>query len=183
MSDSEPAAGQVKVPPVQSIPDNQHILSSVAVHEPQASNEFALERYRFILQQIHAVNENIHRFLAIYQALATTMVGAALALYVGYRKWGIAVADARTGVVGLLIMTTVVAAFTMTLIVVGVFAWADYRNEESDLTDELVRPGFRTRPRMRNLARWYESYMLAFIAVSVIVMWLLALLFMLPTMH
>lgn len=51
-------------------------------------HEFALERYRYILQQIHAVNENAHRFLAIYQTLATTLVGATLALFVGYRNWG-----------------------------------------------------------------------------------------------
>lgn len=37
-------------------------------------NEFALERYRYILQQIHAVNENAHRFLALYQTLATALV-------------------------------------------------------------------------------------------------------------
>lgn len=55
---------------------------------PAVRHEFALERYRYILQQIHATNENAHRFLAIYQTLATTLVGAALALFVGYRKWG-----------------------------------------------------------------------------------------------
>ena len=90
-----------------------------------ARNEFALERYRYILQQIHAVNENAHRFLAIYQTLATTLVGAALALFVGYRNWEVEAATARGGVVGLLILTTVVAAFTITLIVVGAFAWLD----------------------------------------------------------
>ncbi|WP_230885523.1 DUF2157 domain-containing protein [Streptomyces spinoverrucosus] len=85
-------------------------------------NEFALERYRYILQQIHAVNENAHRFLAVYQTLATTLVGAALALFVGYRKWDVASDTARSGVIGLLVLTTVVAAFTITLIVVGALA-------------------------------------------------------------
>ncbi|KOV62532.1 hypothetical protein ADL01_29200 [Streptomyces sp. NRRL WC-3618] len=143
-------------------------------------NEFALERYRYLLQQIHAVNENAHRFLAIYQTLATGLVTAALALFVGYRKWGVNPSTARGGVIGLLSLTTVVAAFTSTLIVVGAIAWFDYRNEECDITDEMVEPGFRTRPRSRNFFRWYETYVLLFILVSLMVMWLLADFFLLP---
>jgi hypothetical protein len=146
-------------------------------------HEFALERYRYILQQIHAVNENAHRFLAIYQTLATTLVGAALALFVGYRKWEVAPSTARGGVIGLLVLATVVAAFTITLIVVGALAWLDYRNEECDITDEIVGPGFRKRPRPGNLLRWYETYVLLFILVSVITMWVLAGLFVLPAMR
>lgn len=145
--------------------------------------EFALERYRYILQQIHTVNENLHRFLAIYQTLATSLVAGVVALFVGYRKWGIAAGTARGGVIGLLVLTTVVAAFTATLVVVGALAWLDYRNEECDLTDEVVAPGFRKRPRTGNMLRWYESYVLGFIVVSVVVMWLLAGLFLLPAMR
>jgi hypothetical protein len=147
------------------------------------STEFELERYRYILQQIHTVNENLYRFLAVYQTLATTLTGAALALFVGYRKWGLSASTARGGVIGLLSLVTIVAAFTAMMIVVGMLTWLDYRNEECDLTDEAVRPGFRARPRTGNVLRWYESYVLAFIFVSVIAMWLLALLLVLPSMH
>ncbi|CAM5310512.1 hypothetical protein [Streptomyces fumanus] len=142
--------------------------------------EFALERYRYILQQIHAVNENGYRFLAIYQTLATTLVGAALALFVGYRKWGVEPDTARGGIIGLLSLTTVVAAFTVTQIVVGTLAWLDYRNEECDITDQMVAPGFRERPKPGNLFRWYETYVLTFILVSIITMWSLAGLLLLP---
>ncbi|MFD7815996.1 hypothetical protein ACFV6E_24180 [Streptomyces sp. NPDC059785] len=145
-------------------------------------NEFALERYRYLLQQINAVNENAHRFLAIYQTLATGLVTASLALFVGYRKWEVSPGIARGGVIGLLSLTTVVAAFTSTLIVVGAVAWFDYRNEECDITDEMIAPGFRARPRSRNFFRWYETYVLLFIVVSLIVMWLLAGFFLLPAM-
>ncbi|WP_260695902.1 hypothetical protein [Streptomyces sp. IB201691-2A2] len=146
-------------------------------------DEFALERYRYLLQQIHAVNENLHRFLTVYQTLATSLVAAVLALFVGYREWGVDTATARGGVIGLLVLTTVVAAFTATLIVIGALAWLDYRNEECDLTDEMVAPDFRKRPRTRNFLRWYETYVLAFIVTSVLVMWLLAVLFLLPAMR
>ncbi|MER5403644.1 hypothetical protein [Streptomyces sp. NPDC002769] len=142
--------------------------------------QFALERYRYILQQIQAVNENAHRFLAIYQTLATTLVGAALVLFVGYRKWGVAPDVARSGVIGLLALTTMVAAFTATLIAVGAFAWLDYRNEECDIADEMVGSGFRNRPRPGNLLRWYETYLLLFIVFSVMLMWVLCGLLVLP---
>lgn len=142
--------------------------------------EFALERYRYILQQIHTVNENAHRFLAIYQTLTTTLVGAALALFVGYKKWGIAPATARDGVIGLLIIATLVAAFTLTLIAAGAASWLDYRNEECDLTDEMVGPGFRKRPRPANFLRWYETYVSLFIVCSIGVMWVLVGAFVLP---
>jgi hypothetical protein len=86
-------------------------------------------------------------------------------------------------VIGLLALATVVAAFTVTLIVVGALAWLDYRNEECDLTDEVIRPGFRTRPRTGNVFRWYEAYVLFFVLLSVITMWLLACLLVLPAMN
>ncbi|CAM5447238.1 hypothetical protein SVIOM74S_04711 [Streptomyces violarus] len=154
--------------------------------EPEMSSvrrEFALERYRYLLQQIHAVNENAYRFLAIYQTLATGLVTAALALFVGYSKWGVAPSTARGGVIGLLSLTTIVAAFTSTLIVVSAIAWFDYRNEECDITDEMIEPGFRKRPRPRNFIRWYETYVLLFIIVSLSVMWLLACFLLLPAMQ
>jgi hypothetical protein len=143
-------------------------------------DQFALERYRYILQQIQAVNENAHRFLAIYQTLATALVGAALALFVGYRKWEVAPDAARSGVIGLLVLTTMVAAFTATLITVGAIAWLDYRNEECDITDEMVGLDFRKRPRPGNLLRWYETYVILFIIFSVILMWGLCLLLVIP---
>ncbi|MEU3890750.1 hypothetical protein [Streptomyces sp. NPDC029041] len=126
------------------------------------------------------MNENAHRFLAIYQTLATGLVGAALALFVGYDKWGLSPSTARGGVLGLLILTTVVAAFTITLIVVGAISWIDYRNEECDLTESMIGPDFRKRPSPRNFIRWYETYVLSFIVASLIAMWLLAALFLLP---
>ena len=146
------------------------------------SSDFALERYKYILQQIHTVNENLYRFLAIYQTLATALIGAVLTLFVGYRQWGVSPSTARSGVVGLLILTSVVGAFTTIFIVVGAFAWFDYRNEECDLTDEMVRPGFRSRPKSRNVLRWYEAYVVIFILGSIMAMWFLAGLLLLPHM-
>jgi hypothetical protein len=145
--------------------------------------ELQVERYRYLQQQLHTVNENVYRFLTIYQTLATTLVAGALALWVGYRRWGIDPALARHGVVGILLLVSVVAAFTVLLIFVGILNWLDYRHEECRLTDEIVYPGFRSPPRTRNLLRWYETWVLLFIAVSVAVMWVYALTVVLPAIR
>lgn len=144
--------------------------------------DFALERYKYILQQIHTVNENVYRFLAIYQTLAVALVSGALALFVGYRKWGIQASVARAGVIGLIWLTTVVAVFAMVLVIAGILNWFDYRREECELTDTAVRPGFRSPPQLRNFLRWYETYIVLFIAGSTVFLWSYTLVFILPAM-
>jgi uncharacterized membrane protein YidH (DUF202 family) len=146
-------------------------------------DDFALERYKYILNQIHAINENVYRFLAVYQTLAVAIVGGGLALFVGYRKWQIASSVARTGIAGLMWLVTMVAAFTVLLIVMGVLNWWDYRVEECELTDAAVRPGFRRPPRLKNLFRWYETYIVLFIIGSVAFLWAFALAFIMPAMR
>ncbi len=149
---------------------------------PTLNDDFALERYKYILQQINAANENVYRFLAVYQTLAVAIVGGGLALFVGYRKWHIATSVAKTGIIGLMWLATVVAGCAVLLIVVGVLNWLDYRREECELTDVAVRPGFRKPPQVRNFYRWYETYIVLFIAGSIVFLWAYTLAFILPAM-
>jgi hypothetical protein len=132
-----------------------------------------VERYKYILNQIHVVNENVYRFFAIFQALATAMVTAALGLFVGYSKWGISAETARIGVRGGLVLTTAVAAFTVLMVVIGILSWLDYRREECELTEKYFVAGFRTVPRVRNFYRWYETYIVLFIVSITAVLWIL----------
>jgi hypothetical protein len=148
--------------------------------ETSAELEFSLERYKYILAQIHAVNENVYKFLAIYQAIATTVIGAAIALFVWYRRWAIPAPVARQGVLGLMWLETIVAGFTALLIFIGILAWLDYRKEECELTDVAVRKGFRKPPQVGNFFRWYETYILAFIVGSTGFMWFYGMTFMVP---
>ena len=110
------------------------------------------------------------------------LVSGALALFVGYRKWGIAASVARTGVIGLTVLTTAVAAFAIVLVAIGVMNWVDYRREECELTDSVVRPGFRKPPQLRHFLRWYETYIILFIGVSVVFLWSYVIVFVLPDM-
>ena len=155
---------------------------AVPAPNPEVVQAFTLERYRYILQQTNAVNENVFRFLTLYQTMVTALVTGGLALFVGYRTWGITRSVARDGVIGALLLVTFIAAFTVVFLVVGMLTWLDYRHEECDLTDAVVYPGFRSRPRVGNVQRWYELYIVLFIALSTIVLWALAWFYVLPAM-
>jgi uncharacterized membrane protein YidH (DUF202 family) len=157
----------------------------VAVTDPgvDKAQAFEVERYKYLLQQLHTVNENVYRFLGIYQTLATVLVGGALTLFVRYDDWHIDKEIARIGIVALLLLVTVIAAFTVLLIVVGALNWLDYRREECELTDTAVRAGFRRPPDPKNFWRWYETYIVLFIVVSVGFMWLGAGIVLLPAMQ
>ncbi|MGC4813049.1 hypothetical protein ACLQ29_21200 [Micromonospora sp. DT228] len=149
----------------------------------QMLSELHVERYKYILQQLNSTNENVHRFLAVYQSLATGILGAGLALFVGYRKWGIDAAVAHSGLVGLVCLLTIVASFTILLVLSSIFSWLDYRKEECALTDNLIGPGFRDPPRLKNFVRWHETYIIGFIIVSTMAVWVLVFHFAVPNMH
>ncbi|NRQ38007.1 hypothetical protein HII36_40185 [Nonomuraea sp. NN258] len=149
---------------------------------PAETPEMAVERYKYILQQIHTVNENVYRFLAVYQTLTVAIATAGLALFVGYRTWRIDPAIARSGLVALLWLETVVAVFTVMLIFIGIVSWLDYRREECELADEFVRPGFRKQPRKSAFVRWYETYILLFIIGLTVFLWVASRTILLPAM-
>jgi hypothetical protein len=44
--------------------------------EDEIGMEFKLERYKYILKQSHFFNENIHKYLSLFQVLATALVAA-----------------------------------------------------------------------------------------------------------
>jgi uncharacterized iron-regulated membrane protein len=153
------------------------------VTEHRPVTEIYVERYKYILQQLHASNENVHRFLALYQSLATAIAGAGLALFVGYKKWGIGAPTAQAGMVGLACLLSVVAGFTILLVISGVFTWLDYRKEECELANALTKPGFRRPPELRNFLRWYETYVILFVAASMVAIWALLTIFAIPNMR
>ncbi|MGH3770161.1 MAG: hypothetical protein ACRDRW_01965 [Pseudonocardiaceae bacterium] len=146
----------------------------------EKTSEFVMERYKYILQQIHTINENVYKFLALFQTVGTALSTAILGLFVSHDKWGIPRDVAHAGVIGLLLLITASAAFTVLIIIVGVVSWFDYRSEECELSDRFFLPGFRTPPRLRNCLRWYETYITLFIVVVTSLLWILAAVYLLP---
>jgi hypothetical protein len=151
--------------------------------DPNVRAAFTVERYKYILQQIHAVNENVYRFLAIYQTLTVTLVGGGIALFIGYRKWQIAAATARSGIIGILCLVTIIGLFAVLMVAVGTLSWLDYRKEECELINVELGETFRRPPQARNFIRWYETYVVAFIFTSTLFLWIYAFASILPTMH
>lgn len=144
------------------------------------SVEFKVERYRFILQQLHSINENVYRFLGIYQALSVAMVTAGLGLMVGYKKWGIDPDAAKVGVIGLMLLISLTATTVVLLVLAGLASWVDYRREECRLVDPVVHSNFRSPPDIRNWYRWYETYVIIFILFTVTFLWIGTYAFVLP---
>ena len=135
-------------------------------------NDFKLERYKYILQQIHSLNENIHKYLTLFQTLTTAIIGGGVAVFVSWQQLNISADVAKITIQGLLGLLVILTLFVIISIVVGILSWFDYRKEEVELLNEAVRSGFRKSPKASNIWRWYETYIVLFIIVIVIVIYL-----------
>lgn len=144
--------------------------------------DFELERYKFILQELRSLNDDKHRYLTLFQTLATVIVAGGVILFVSWESFGVAADVARTAMQALVALLVLVGLFTILSIVAGIFSWFDYRNEEVDLLDVAVGEGFRDRPSARNFWRWTETYMIAFIILAVIAIVLVAEVWIIPQM-
>ncbi|WP_422736233.1 hypothetical protein ACN263_21925 [Micromonospora sp. WMMD729] len=145
-------------------------------------DEVRLERYRYILRQIEATNQNTYRFLALYQTIATALATATVGLFLGYDSWGIAQGFAYAGLIALMLLLSITAAFAILLILAGMFSWMDYRREECELVNSIVGESFRAPPQWRSFLRWYETWIIAFIIASMAAMWFLVTHFLMPNL-
>lgn len=130
--------------------------------------EFYLERYKYILQEIRALNENIHKYLSLFQTLATAISTAGVALFVGRQQLNLTADITRTALQGLLGLLVILAAFVIFSIIAGIFSWLDYRADEVELLNKVVGVGFRKLPKKTNFWRWQETYVILFILIVVV---------------
>lgn len=126
-------------------------------------HDFELERYKYILTEIRALNENLHKYLTLFQSLVTILVGSGVYIFFSFQKKEIAAAHARVGLEGVKYLLLISAAFILLSMISGILAWRDYRKEESELLDKVVAKGFRKMPTFKNFWRWYETWMIVFI--------------------
>ncbi len=141
----------------------------VKEQEKDQSISFKLERYKFILQEIHSLNENIHKYLSLYQTLSTTIIGAGILIFVNWKNFDISSDLAKTGIHALVGMLVLLSIFIVIQIVSGIFSWLDYRDEEVQLLDEVIKKGYRSPSKILNFWRWSETYFIIFILVIVII--------------
>jgi hypothetical protein len=144
-------------------PPNKETIASTK------SEDFKIERYKFILQQINLSNEIFHKQFNLYQTLATAVISGTAALFLTWKELKISAEAAVIGVrafEGLLVLITAFLVFTG---IAGLFSWLDYRHEEVALMDKTVGVGFRKLPEWKNLWRWNETWLLAFVIIATII--------------
>jgi heme/copper-type cytochrome/quinol oxidase subunit 2 len=129
-------------------------------------NNYIIERYKYILSQIHTINENVSKYLTLFQTLTTAIVGGGITVFLNWKKMDVAPELAVAAINGLTILLWLLTAFVFISITVGILSWIDYRNEEVDLLEKTNTPELRQRPKLINFWRWYETYILVFTVVS-----------------
>ena len=136
--------------------------------EKPLKNELKMERYKYILQQLQMLNDNSHKYLTLFQTLATFIVGGGTYLFVSWRSFHISPEVARTSMQGLVGLLILMSLFIIVSLASGISSWFDYRKAELQMLDEEVGVGFRKAPRLRDWWRWYEMHMIFFIVLIVL---------------
>jgi hypothetical protein len=136
--------------------------------DDQLISALKTERYKYILQEIHSINENIHKYLTLFQTLATTIISGGIGIFVVWKSLKMDADAAKAAIQGALVLLIIVTLFIITSIIVSVLSWFDYRKEEVELLDTVIQPNFRKPPKLRNFWRWSETYVLIFIIFIII---------------
>jgi hypothetical protein len=136
--------------------------------DSEPGKDFKLERYKYILQQIHTLNENLYRYLALFQTLATAIVGGGVAVLVSWQNLKVSAEVARVGIRGLLGLLIILTLFLIINVIIGVLSWFDYRQDEVKLLDEVIGSQYRKLPKAGNWWRWYETYFVIFLILVMI---------------
>lgn len=149
---------------------NQTLVSnpSPSHSSPDPIQDFYLERYKYILAEIRSLNENVHKYLNVFQTLATAISTAGVAVFVGQKQLSLTPEIAKIAIQGLLGLLIILALYVVVSITVGIYAWFDYRKEEVKLLELIFGSrNFREPPKLGNLFYWQETYIILFIVLAV----------------
>lgn len=140
----------------------------IMTKDKDQSIDFKLEHYKFILQEIHSLNENVHKYLTLYQTLVTTIVGAGILVFVNWKNLGISAVLAKAGVEILVGLLIIISIFIIIQILMSILSWLDYRDEEVKLLDDVIKKGYRSPSKLSNFWRWSETYFILAIIIIVV---------------
>jgi hypothetical protein len=149
-------------------PLDSNPISSNSSSDP--IQNFYLERYKYILSEIRSLNENFHKYLNVFQTLATAISTAGVAVFVGQKQLNLTPEIAKIAIQGLLGLLIILALYVVVSISIGIYAWFDYRKEEVELLNLIFGSrNFRKSPKLGNLFYWQETYIILFIFLAVAV--------------
>lgn len=135
----------------------------------ELADELKLEYYKYVSNEIHSLNNNFHKFLSLFQTLATAIIGGGVAFLATWQNMSVTASMAVSilrSLEGLLIL---LATFILLSMIAGISSWYDYRKEETKLLNKEVDPDFRKPPKLKTLWRWSETYLILFLIVFVVV--------------
>lgn len=135
------------------------------------ADDFKLERYKFILQQLNSLNEGTHKYIALYQTLVTAIIGAGFAIYATWQGEKLSSETARLGIKAFLWLFTILTLFVILSMIMNAISWFDYRKEEVKLLSDEVGKDFRKAPTFKNIWRWSETWFVIFLIAMIILIW------------
>ena|SRR5690348_18251470 len=95
------------------------------IQKNELAEELKLEYYKYVSNEIHSLNDNFHKFLSLFQTLATAIVGGAVAFLATWKNMNLtpqmAISILRS-LEGLLIL---LAAFILLSMIAGISSWYD----------------------------------------------------------
>lgn len=146
----------------------------------EGKNDFKLERYKFILQQLNSLNEGTHKYITLFQTLTTAILGVGIAIFMAWRELKIDASTAQLGIRAILGLFTIMTLFVVFSIIFNAFSWMDYRNEEVKLLSKEVKENFRQLPSWKNAWRWNETYFAIFLLIILFAVWIFSEYWVIP---
>ncbi|MBD8899023.1 hypothetical protein [Rhodanobacter sp. DHG33] len=129
--------------------------------------DFALERYKYVLEQKKYLNGVSFKIVSIYQAGMALLLGGCYKIVVATRGGSLSCESADLFLRGLFLLFIILTIFSILMISCGILAWLGYRRDESDL-ESAVGVASKPLPRFRDMFRWYETYILLVVVVVAI---------------
>lgn len=146
-------------------------------HGLNQRNEFTqqarIERYKFVLLELARLSENTHKHTRYLLAIFPAFASAVIAL-----KFGDKGLESNTKLffshiaIGFLCVFTLASLFIVASVLADIASWIDYRKEEVALVN-MMGGDFRKVPEIKNFWRWYETYLITFVAIFVTASWAL----------
>jgi hypothetical protein len=115
------------------------------------------ERYKYILSQKAELNKTTFKIASFYQAAIVLIGTAQYNIVLQNIKKDLPVAFAWLASELLAVIMVAVSLISIILLLGGMLAWNDYKNEEASILngDRSLK---RSKFRMAKLLRWYETY-------------------------
>lgn len=123
------------------------------------SNEFLLEKYRYILSQKQALNEKTFKIVTFYQSIISLIFAAQFSVLYFFDRSEITKKLALFASESLVWITSIISILSALLLIGGITAWIRYGADGSEI--ETATLGKRSPVfKKSNIFSWYEIYVI-----------------------